>query len=178
MAVTGRTRDMAIDAILRECNRQDAKWGKQNHSMEWWLLILGEEFGELCQAVLQFRFGGPYGHVQKIKLEMVQVAAVAMAMIECLERNGLKCLSSPSPAAREEESMEKDYTIGQQPCDSPRFEEREWFGLVEHECIYCSDRGKEGTLMLCSNCNRDHHKYGWNRCAGRKEKESAAKAKE
>lgn len=60
----------------------------------------------------------------------------------------------------------KDYTVGKQPCDAPRFEEREWFGLSVHECIYCSEKDVEGSVMFCSNCCRDHHKGGWDKCAG------------
>jgi len=92
MAVIGTIRDRVLDSILAERNRQDAKWGEQNHSMEWWMLILGEEVGEFSQALLHRRFGGEHGSFQHIDAELTHVAAVAFAMLECLERNGMDCL--------------------------------------------------------------------------------------
>ena len=75
----------AFRDIYLERNEQDKKWGEQNHRPEWWLAILGEEFGELCQTVLHRNFGGP--EAQNLRDELVQVAAVAVAMIECCDRN-------------------------------------------------------------------------------------------
>ena len=52
------------------------------------------------------------------------------------------------------------YTIGKQPCDnlSPN-EDENWFGASQHECPKCC-----GLRMFCTNCNRDHHKNGWDSC--------------
>lgn len=74
-------RNEQIRQILHERDRQDAKWGEQNHSPEVWLAILGEEFGEACQAAL----GSPTSDFRK---EIVQVAAVAVAMLEWMNRTG------------------------------------------------------------------------------------------
>lgn len=72
--------------VAFERERQDAKWGEQNHNPFVWLGVLGEEYGEACQAVLKAHFGGkPVSHYRD---ELIQVAAVAVAMIECLDRNG------------------------------------------------------------------------------------------
>jgi len=78
-----------IDAILAERERQDKKWGEQNHVPPIWLGILGEEFGELCQAVNEtgFNYGTELGGYENMKREAIQVAAVAIGFIECLERN-------------------------------------------------------------------------------------------
>ena len=75
--------------VLREVNderrRQDDKWGEQNHDPFCYLTILMEEVGELAQAALHARFGGhAAGTMRK---EAVQVAAVAVAIIECLDRD-------------------------------------------------------------------------------------------
>jgi NTP pyrophosphatase (non-canonical NTP hydrolase) len=78
------TREILND-ILLERAAQDAKWGEQNHEPETWMAILMEEVGELAQAVLHWRFGGPAAG--DIRLEAVQVAAVALALIECHDRN-------------------------------------------------------------------------------------------
>ena len=81
----------AWDSVLAERIRQDSKWGLQNHTEEWWLAILMEEVGELSQAILETHFNnGPEarlkgGH-ENIRQEAVQIAAVAIALIECIDR--------------------------------------------------------------------------------------------
>ena len=102
-----------IDEILWERIRQDSKWGEQNHPMihldEFstadhyvtfaqgerrycdarfkegtgsWELILNEEVAEAYeQAAL--------GNKEELRKELIQVAAVVVAMIESLDRNGL-----------------------------------------------------------------------------------------
>ena len=79
--------EKAVRSVLAERARQDAKWGVQDHAAEMWLVILGEEYGEACQAALSDRFGGnaekPCG---QLRAEIVQVAAVAIAMIEWMDR--------------------------------------------------------------------------------------------
>lgn len=47
----GYSRAAIFDFIQEERTRQDYKWGKQHHSNEMWSAILGEEYGEACQAV-------------------------------------------------------------------------------------------------------------------------------
>lgn len=76
--------------VLAERARQDAKWGVQNHVLTDWVPILGEEFGEFCQAVLE---GDTFNNgrrdeftVDAIRAEAVQVAAVALAIVECIDR--------------------------------------------------------------------------------------------
>lgn len=81
----------AIDAVLLERARQDAKWGQQNHDLPYWTSILGEEFGELCQAINETVFdNGPSerakGGYENMRREAVQVAAVAVAIVEMLDR--------------------------------------------------------------------------------------------
>lgn len=68
-----------IDEIIKERNKQDEKWGKQNHHPYKWLAILGEEVGESNKAVLENSLLG-------YRDEMVQIAAVAIAAVECLDR--------------------------------------------------------------------------------------------
>lgn len=66
--------------ILRERVRQDKKWGVQNHAPGDWFPILMEEVGEAARAHLD-------GNYDNYLEELVQVAAVAVAMIECYNRN-------------------------------------------------------------------------------------------
>jgi len=75
-----------LDRIVQERGYQDAKWGEQNHTDEWWLAILGEEYGEVAQAILHDEFGG--NHAGTLRAEMVQLAAVAIAWLECMDRRG------------------------------------------------------------------------------------------
>jgi len=75
--------------IQAERQRQDEKWGKDRsrHPLEW-LTILGEEVGEVNRAVVEAHFS-EYGKScwWRYREELVQVAAVAVAMIECHDRN-------------------------------------------------------------------------------------------
>lgn len=99
-----------LNEVGDERFRQDKKWGVQNHSQMVWLGILAEEFGEAAKEVneLHFRpgiidrppmmFGGPQhpdyfkpfisDQRRQLRDELIQVAAVAVAMIESLDRNG------------------------------------------------------------------------------------------
>jgi NTP pyrophosphatase (non-canonical NTP hydrolase) len=65
--------------IITERQRQDSLWGEQNHHPLKWLAILGEEVGESNKAILE-------GSLLKYREELIQVAAVAVAAIECLSR--------------------------------------------------------------------------------------------
>ena len=38
--------------VSRERRRQDEKFGPQHHTIPEWLMILGEEYGEACQAAV------------------------------------------------------------------------------------------------------------------------------
>jgi len=71
----------ALDDIKREREYQNTKWGQQNHDDEWWLAILMEEVGEAAQGVLHNRFGGQ----AEPRPEIVQIAAVALAWLECID---------------------------------------------------------------------------------------------
>ena len=85
------TDNKAIQAVIAERRRQDEKWGEQSHYFPYWMGILGEEFGELCQAVNETVFdNGPTerkkGGYENMRREAVQVAAVAVAFVEYLDR--------------------------------------------------------------------------------------------
>jgi len=74
----------ALVSVLAERQQQDVKWGEQNHDPFTYLAILVEEVGELAQAALHVRFGGRKS--KSLREEAVHVAAVALAMVECLDR--------------------------------------------------------------------------------------------
>lgn len=79
-----------LQEIQTERERQDAKWGEQNHSPMVWLSILGEEFGEVNRGAQEAYFHNykSCGDWSSYREELIQVAAVAVAMVESLDRNG------------------------------------------------------------------------------------------
>lgn len=76
----------AIDSVMKEMHSQDEKWGK-NRNLEpiLWSAILTEECGEFAQAALHDKFGGD--KAGGLREEAVQVAAVALQIIENIDRN-------------------------------------------------------------------------------------------
>ena len=75
------------EEVIEERHRQDKKWGVQNHAPYKWLAILGEEVGEANKAVLENDAqGSGLEGLKNYRAELVQVAAVAIETIECLDR--------------------------------------------------------------------------------------------
>lgn len=83
--------EAVTDEVAEERERQDEKWGEQNHPLDTWLTVLAEEVGELAQAILK-------GRVGEARDEAVQCAAVAVAIIEFIDRD-----RPPVPHMREDE---------------------------------------------------------------------------
>ncbi|WP_320053956.1 MazG-like family protein [uncultured Acetobacteroides sp.] len=82
--------DSIFEEIKNERLAQDAKWGEQNHKPIEWVAILTEEVGEVSKEALENHFKEYYRDVDRLanyRKELIQVAAVAVAMIESLERN-------------------------------------------------------------------------------------------
>lgn len=87
--------DMAvsINLVVAERERQIDLWGDQSgkHPYEW-MAILGEEYGELCEAVNETCFQNPKhperGGKPNIVKEAVHVAAVAIAIAEAALKGG------------------------------------------------------------------------------------------
>lgn len=70
--------------VFMERIRQNEKWGVQRHEIGTWLAILGEEFGEVCQAA-QSRLGlvsVKETDADNLYEECIHVAAVASAIAE------------------------------------------------------------------------------------------------
>ena len=83
--------------IAEENLRQDEKWGEQNHDPHLWLAILMEEIGEFAKASLSDADGGD-GNMRE---EAIQIAAVAVAMIECFDRQAAIAAAEPVSEATE-----------------------------------------------------------------------------
>jgi hypothetical protein len=77
---TDKLGSIVLDLVAYERDRQDAKWGEQNHHHAYWMTILGEEFGEACKAALE-------KDIENLKDELIQVAAVAVAAVENIFRD-------------------------------------------------------------------------------------------
>ncbi|MFD0709928.1 MazG-like family protein [Photorhabdus akhurstii] len=82
---TTTARTCAINSVLSEMTKQDELWGAdRDHDPFVWASILGEEIGEFNQAILHDQFGG--GHAGTARDEAVQIAAVALQIIEYYDR--------------------------------------------------------------------------------------------
>lgn len=76
-----------FEEIEQERFEQDVKWGEQNHKPIEWCAILGEEVGEVNKEALEHHFKVEGSNLSRYREELIQVAAVAVAMIESLDRN-------------------------------------------------------------------------------------------
>ncbi len=81
------TRSTIYSEIDDERDAQDAKWGNQHHSMPVWSAILTEECGEVAEAALRVAFHGEDDHLSHLREELIQVAAVAVQMIEKIDNS-------------------------------------------------------------------------------------------
>lgn len=79
--------------VINERRRQNEKWGHQRHEYGYWLAILGEEFGEVCQAIQQGSVASKDTDADDLYTELIHVAAVASAIAEQVmeERGGVQC---------------------------------------------------------------------------------------
>jgi len=70
--------------VEAERTRQDKLWGHQRHVLGRWLGILGEEFGEVCQAIngIHFPKDAKQTDADNLYTELIHVAAVAVAIAE------------------------------------------------------------------------------------------------
>lgn len=68
--------------VFKERLRQNEKWGRQSHAYGRWLAILGEEFGEVCQAMQQGSQSSKETDADNLYEELIHVAAVASAFAE------------------------------------------------------------------------------------------------
>lgn len=80
----------AIALVTEERKRQFELYGDQSRKSPYeFLAILGEEYGELCEAVTETYMSGRHperGGKENIIKEAVHVAAVAVQLIEVLKK--------------------------------------------------------------------------------------------
>lgn len=77
------------ELIREERQRQERKWGEQNHDPEKWTVILMEEIGEMAKMILELgKLKGQPLAKDLLEDELIQCAAVLKAMWESGKRNG------------------------------------------------------------------------------------------
>ena len=83
MATTDRAtrivRRGIVELVEAERDRQDAKWGDQNHVDDYWLGIAVEEVGEVAKAVIE-------RNDNAVHEEIVQTIAVLFGWLEAIAR--------------------------------------------------------------------------------------------
>lgn len=95
MDILERRATAALASVLAERERQDAKWGVQDHAPHFWAVILAEECGEFAREAIRDgvldaprHCDGPDREaLAAARAEAVQAAAVALAIVECLDRD-------------------------------------------------------------------------------------------
>ncbi|MEO0727957.1 MAG: hypothetical protein AAFZ63_25650 [Bacteroidota bacterium] len=89
--------------VAQERIKQHDKWGEQNHNLTTWIAILAEEQGEASREAVDYCCDNPppkeerlespktiqYNRLMRYRNELIQTAAVAVQMIESLDRNEL-----------------------------------------------------------------------------------------
>lgn len=83
-------RPAVIREIIEERSRQDLKWGEQNWIDPAWTSILSEEVGEAAREANDGTWP-PHDKTReestrRLRKELIQVAAVAVAWIEAIDR--------------------------------------------------------------------------------------------
>jgi NTP pyrophosphatase (non-canonical NTP hydrolase) len=91
-----------LNEVADERIRQIEKWGEQNLRPSQWLAVLGEEYGEVCRAVCEMELVLTEKRDAKwwinYRMELVQLAAVAVQAVECFDRDAGRDLSQLPPS--------------------------------------------------------------------------------
>jgi NTP pyrophosphatase (non-canonical NTP hydrolase) len=75
--------DPVLAAVRKKREEQIKKWGTQEHEPKMWYAILGEEFGEVGKEIAEGRIK-PFDF-DAYRKECLHTAAVALAMVQCLD---------------------------------------------------------------------------------------------
>lgn len=85
-AVDGRCVVDVLSEVAFERGAQDMKWGEQNHDDGMWMKIIVEELGEAAKESLESEGWKRDEANARLRMEVMQVAAVAVAWIEAIDR--------------------------------------------------------------------------------------------
>lgn len=79
-----------LDEVGMERDRQDGKWGTQDHHPAIYFNILAEEVGETAKEVVDYTHAKDVqtqaDRLRDMRTELIQTAAVAVAMVEAIDR--------------------------------------------------------------------------------------------
>jgi hypothetical protein len=75
------TRTFIMSEVFGEMERQDTKWGIQDHTMHYWNTIITEELGESAQAIFDVENVQNFSAARAYTAELVHVAACAIQAI-------------------------------------------------------------------------------------------------
>lgn len=92
-----QARAEAAVAVSIEQDRIDAEFGVQRHDPAYWYAILGKQFGQLGEALVDFKWASKGAEApspwhsarQKMYQEATQVAAVAQMLMEAIQLDEL-----------------------------------------------------------------------------------------
>lgn len=79
--ISNLTKRVLLD-VEHERFKQNEMWGLQHHDYPYWLTILAEEFGEVAQAMQKDSYSYKDSDADDLYKELIQVAAVAVAIAE------------------------------------------------------------------------------------------------
>nr|WP_319266007.1 MazG-like family protein [uncultured Draconibacterium sp.] len=92
--------EKVLNEVKAERHRQNEKWGVQDHHPIEWMSILMEEVGEASKEIVDWNFANGINNVKDkvspdvqekrlkdYRAECIQIAAVAVQMVESLDRN-------------------------------------------------------------------------------------------
>lgn len=81
--------DMHRERVRAHLKHKDHGGSMESRSWdsEWWLSVLGEEYGEICRAICEFNLGNISGGELRIKLkeETTQLGAMTAAWLDALD---------------------------------------------------------------------------------------------
>lgn len=108
-------RKTAIAAVNDERDKQDGEFGRQRHDPAYWLAIIGKQFGQLSQRVIQAKWTkdqtAKAWSKQRMYQEAKQIAACAVALMEAIERDELPeeiTTAMPADARQRARALKRD----------------------------------------------------------------------
>jgi hypothetical protein len=78
------------DERIRAHQKHDTNCGSMERkpwSSEWWLSVVGEEYGEVCRELCEQRLGNRPTPKVDLRKELIQVAAMVVAWIDAIDHD-------------------------------------------------------------------------------------------
>lgn len=137
--------NMIMSRIVTELNRQDTKWGADRiMNPQLIAVILGEEYGEVCRAILNMMKTSDvahHAHEQNYQEELVQIAAFSIAALN----------SFMLQKELEASSQQIPLSVGQQKEDN---ETIFYEGFLSPRCFGCAVPNAKAEFYVEPNGNK------------------------